>query len=111
MFYGQAMIKVFQIILLVLLSSVLAHADEATDTIASTIKAARHELDSAYEKLSEPKGNNKETLERVQKESRDNIFKLVFGKNGLGVTTNRLPGMIRIHVTYQGEKDSYDWTP
>lgn len=76
------------------------------------IAGSMQELDQAYLRVGKPSGRDFETLVKIQKESNDEIFKLVAGQNGLAISTNVLQDHILVIITRDGEVSSRtEWRP
>lgn len=76
------------------------------------IFACQQELDQAYLRAGKPAGTNFETLTTIQIEANDEIFKLVYGQNGLSISTNVLKDHILVIISRDGEVSSRtEWRP
>jgi hypothetical protein len=76
------------------------------------IAACKQELDQAYLRVGKPPGRDFETLSKIQKESEGEIFKLIFGKDGLSISTNVLKDHILVIISRDGEVSSrVEWRP
>jgi len=94
------------LVLVFLFLSACANEDEYL------IAACMQELDQAYLRVGKPTGSDFETLSKIQKEGNDEIFKLVYGQDGLSISTNVLKDHILVIISRGGEVSSrVEWRP
>ena len=76
------------------------------------VYACKQELDHAYLRIGKPTERDFETLTKIQKESNDEIFKLIYGQDGLSISTNVLKDHILVIISRDGEVSSRtEWRP
>lgn len=103
---------IFPLLLLTLLFLSALFLSACSNEDEALIFACMQELDQAYLRAGKPPGSSFETLAKIQKESNDEIFKLISGKQGLSISTNVLQNHILVIISRNGEVSSRtEWKP
>lgn len=96
------------LIFLTLCLSLLACANQDEYLIA----ACKQELDQAYLRVGKPSTRDFDTLVKIQKESENEILKLISGQNGVSISSNVLNDHILLSIARDGEVSSrVEWRP
>jgi len=76
------------------------------------IAACKQELDQAYLRVGKPSTRDFDTLAKIQKESENEILKIISGQNGVSVSSNVLQDHILVSIARDGEVTSrVEWRP
>lgn len=76
------------------------------------IAATKQELDQAYLRAGKPTGKSFDSLVKVAEEGNDQIFKLIYGMDGVGISSNVMSDHILVIITRDGKESSQiEWQP